>query len=214
MNFEHTEDRRMLADSLNRFIASSTPSTRATASRSRPRLFSKEIFQPVRRTRRDRRAVQRSRWRLRRRRLRHRRGLRGAGPRPGGRAAAGRRDGRRSDLVRGRQRAAQKGLLGDIINGIDRRGLRARRSRHALRAHARGDAAAAQRRRLGAERRQGRGAARRAGDLFVVSARTSGASTTKPASRCSWSPPRRRACRCATARHRRRPCGRTHASTA
>ncbi len=112
----------------------------------------------VRRTRRHRRAVRRSRGRLRRRRLRHRRGLRSPGPRPGGRAAAGCVAGRQRHRA-GRQRNAAHAPGEDHRRQHHRR-LRAWRAGQ-LRAGPGGDNGQEDGRRLAIGRHEGHGATRR-----------------------------------------------------
>ena len=58
MNFQHTEDRRMLADTLNRFIAEQYGFDDARPDRAlRRKAISREMWQRLRRARHGRRAV-------------------------------------------------------------------------------------------------------------------------------------------------------------
>ena len=215
MNFEHTEDRRMLADSLNRFIAEQYAfETRDRIAKSAAGLQHRDLA-AVRRAGRDRRAVPRRRRRLRRRRLRHRRGLRGAGPRPGGRAVA-----RRACWPASAIAAAGSEAQKEAAGRDHRRQHRSRRSRTTSPARTTSwrtcrpapSAAATAGCSNGAKAVVQHG---EQADLFVVSART--ARRGRRRSRHLAVPRARRTTRAVAARlpdHRRRPRGRSSRSTA
>ena len=158
MNFEHTEDRRMLSDMLRRFVAEQYDIATRHRNAGAERGHSPEFWRRYAELGAIG-ALFAERDGGGRRRFRHRRGVRGAGARPGGRALPGRAHGGQ------RHRPGRHAGAARIAGRPDRRragrGAGLRRAGCRLRTVARLDPRRARRRGLAAAR-TGRGQRRRA----------------------------------------------------